>query len=152
MFICNHCPFVIHVQKELVALANGYQKKGFGVVAINSNSIESHPQDGPDNMAELARGGHWLFPFLYDETQEVAKAYSAACTPDFYVFDANKKLVYRGRMDDSRPFTDIPVTGDELSAAIDAVMAGFEVPSEQKASLGCNIKWREGNAPDYYGN
>ena len=150
MFICNHCPFVIHVRDELTRLARDYAAKGVAFIAINSNSAESHPQDGPENMAALSREMGWTFPFLFDATQEVAKAYHAACTPDFFVFDAGKKLAYRGQLDDSRPSNGKPVTGADLRAAIDAVIAGRPAPAEQRPSIGCNIKWAPGHEPDYF--
>ncbi len=151
MFICNHCPFVIHVRDGITRLANDYQKKGVAFIAINSNSVETHPQDGPDKMKELARDLGWKFPFLFDSTQGVAKAYRAACTPDFFLFDARRSLVYRGQLDDSRPTNKVPVTGKDLRSAIDAVLAGKLVAGVQKASVGCNIKWKPGNEPDYFG-
>ncbi|MDH3214851.1 MAG: thioredoxin family protein [Candidatus Krumholzibacteria bacterium] len=151
MFICNHCPFVIHIRDEIGRLVNDYQKRRVAFVAINSNSLQTHPQDGPDKMKELAQDVRWSFPFLFDSTQEVAKAYRAACTPDFYLFDAKRRLVYRGQLDDSRPNNGIPLTGKDLRAAIDAVLAGKAVASEQMPSLGCNIKWTPGNEPDYFG-
>lgn len=150
MFICNHCPFVVHLRDELVDLAKQFVEQGFGVVAINSNSIQSHPQDGPEHMASLAREEQWSFPFLFDAEQKVAKAFSASCTPDFFVFNGDQELVYRGQMDDSRPGSGIPVSGQDLSAAMDAVLAGDAVSAEQKASLGCNIKWHAGNEPNYF--
>ena len=150
MFICNHCPFVIHVRDEITRLARDYTGRGVDFVAINSNSAESHPQDGPVHMAEMVRELGWTFPFLFDATQEVAKAYHAACTPDFYVFDAARRLCYRGQLDDSRPSNGKPVTGADLRAAIDAVAAGRAAPAEQRASIGCNIKWKPGNEPDYF--
>jgi thiol-disulfide isomerase/thioredoxin len=150
MFICNHCPFVIHVRDEITRLARDYAPKGVTFIAINSNSAESHPQDGPEHMAALVRELGWTFPFLFDETQEVAKAYHAACTPDFFVFDDEKRLAYRGQLDDSRPSTATPVTGRDLRAAIDAVLAGEPAPTEQRPSIGCNIKWKPGNEPDYF--
>jgi thiol-disulfide isomerase/thioredoxin len=151
MFICNHCPFVVHVRDQLTRLADDYQKKGVAVIAINSNSVETYPQDGPDKMKELAREMGWKFPFLFDSTQDVAKAYRAACTPDFFLFDAKRALVYRGQLDDSRPTNKVPVTGKDLRAAIDAVLAGKPVAKDQKSSIGCNIKWKPGNEPDYFG-
>lgn len=151
MFLCNHCPFVQHVLKEIGRVARDYQAEGVGVVAINSNDIEAYPQDGPRHMKELAFSEGWGFPFLLDEEQEVAKRFRAACTPDFYVFDADRKLVYRGQLDDSRPGNDVPVTGADLRAALDAALAGEEVPAEeQKPSLGCNIKWKPGDEPEYF--
>jgi peroxiredoxin len=150
MFICNHCPFVIHVRDEITRLARDYAPRGVDFVAINANSAESHPQDGPSHMAELARELGWKFPFLFDDTQAVAKAYHAACTPDFYVFDRERALRYRGQLDDSRPSNGRPVTGADLRAAIDAVRAGKPVPAEQRPSIGCNIKWKPGNEPAYF--
>lgn len=150
MFICNHCPFVIHVRDEITKLARDYTPRGVAFIGINSNSQESHPQDGPKHMAGLVRDLGWTFPFLFDETQDVAKAYHAACTPDFYVFDRAKRLAYRGQLDDSRPSTQTPVTGRDLRTAIDAVLADRPAPSEQRPSIGCNIKWKPGNEPDYF--
>ena len=150
MFICNHCPFVIHVRDEITRLAQDYAPKGVALIAINSNSQESHPQDGPRHMAALVTELGWTFPFLFDETQDVAKAYHAACTPDFFVFDGEKRLVYRGQLDESRPSSQAPVTGRDLRAAIDAVLAGKPAPVEQRPSIGCNIKWKPGNEPDYF--
>ncbi|MEE8519861.1 MAG: thioredoxin family protein [Gemmatimonadota bacterium] len=150
MFICNHCPFVIHVRDELGRVAADYMPKGLAVVAINSNSIESHPQDGPENMKRLAIQEGWEFPFLFDETQEVAKAYKAACTPDLFLFDGDCKLLYRGQLDDSRPSNAIPVTGHDLRAAIEDVLAGAPVSIDQKPSVGCNIKWKRENEPEYW--
>jgi thiol-disulfide isomerase/thioredoxin len=149
MFICNHCPYVQHVLAELGRLAADYRNRGLAVAAINSNSLETHPQDGPASMKELALAERWPFPFLFDQTQEVAKAYRAACTPDFFLFDAELCLAYRGQLDDSRPGNGIPVTGADLRAAIDAILAGEQIAGEQKPSVGCNIKWKPGNEPDY---
>jgi peroxiredoxin len=152
MFLCNHCPFVKHVQKELVRLANDYRGRGAGIVAISSNDAAAYPQDGPEAMkAEKARVGY-PFPYLFDETQEVAKAYRAACTPDLFLFDAQQTLVYRGQLDDSRPGKDVPLTGKDLRRALDAVLAGRAVDAQQKASIGCNIKWKPGNEPSYFGS
>ena len=152
MFICNHCPFVKHVREGLADLTDEYVERGVGVVAINSNDIAAYPADAPARMAEEAEAHRYRFPYLFDETQEVAQVYRAACTPDFYLFDADRKLVYRGRMDASRPGNDVPVTGNELRAALDAALAGTPVPAEdQKPSIGCNIKWKPGNEPDYFG-
>jgi peroxiredoxin len=151
MFICNHCPFVKHVADQLAALGHEYTAQGVGIVAISSNDVSKHPADSPEQMVAEAEERGYVFPYLYDETQEVAKAYRAACTPDFFLFDANKKLVYRGQLDSSRPDSGIPVTGADLRAALDAVLAGRPVASEQRSSLGCNIKWIEGNEPDYFG-
>jgi len=151
MFICNHCPFVKHVRAELTKLAREYQERGVSVVAISSNDAAAYPDDGPQKMAEEVKSQGFTFPYLYDETQEVAKAYRAACTPDFYVFDGNRQLAYRGQMDDSRPGNPIPVTGKDLRAALDAVLARRPVAKDQKPSVGCNIKWKAGNEPEYYG-
>ena len=150
IFMCNHCPFVKHVAAGLADLAREYQARGVAVVGISSNDVASHPADSPEQMvAEVEQRGY-TFPYLYDETQEVAKAYRAACTPDFYVFDKDQKLVYRGQMDASRPDSGIPVTGQDLRAALDAVLAGKKVPEPQKPSIGCNIKWKAGSEPDYF--
>jgi peroxiredoxin len=148
-FICSHCPFVRHVRREFAAFAREYAPRGLTVVAINSNDIVAYPQDGPDAMrAEAAEIGYG-FPYLLDESQAVAKAYQAACTPDFFLFDASRRLVYRGQFDDSRPGTERPVTGADLRAAVDALLAGHPPVAEQRPSLGCNIKWRRGNEPAY---
>ena len=144
MFICNHCPYVMHIRKALVAAANEAVHRGLSVFAINSNSMQTHPQDSPANMKKLAVEEAWRFPFLFDESQAVAKRFQAACTPDFFLFDRDKALVYRGQFDDSRPSNGVPVTGKDLKAAIDAVLAKKPVPTEQKASIGCNIKWHPG--------
>ena len=148
IFMCNHCPYVIHVRKGLVRMIKEYQAKGVAVVGINANDIENYPHDRPEKMAEDARDYGYTFPYLFDETQAVALAYKAVCTPDFFLFDRDRKLVYRGRMDGSRPENNIPTTGDELRAAMDAVLAGEEVPQDQKPSLGCSIKWKPGNEPE----
>jgi thiol-disulfide isomerase/thioredoxin len=150
MFICNHCPFVQHVKTELGRVAEDYQDKGLVVVAINANDLDAYPEDGPDRMKALALEERWRFPFLFDATQEVAKAFRAACTPDFYLFDGAGRLAYRGQLDDSRPGNGIPVTGGDLRAAIAAVLARRPVPAEQKASIGCNIKWTPGREPGYF--
>ena len=142
MFICNHCPFVVHVREELGRLGRDYLPKGVAILAVNSNDAVSYPEDGPPEMAKLARRQGWGFPFLFDATQEVARAFKAACTPEFYLFDCARKLVYRGQLDDSRPSSRTPVTGRDLRAAIDAVLAGKPVSQEQKPSVGCSIKWR----------
>ncbi|MCC6221472.1 MAG: thioredoxin family protein [Deltaproteobacteria bacterium] len=142
MFICNHCPFVIHVQKELVRLASDYLPKGVSFVAINSNDISEYPQDSPEKMQETAKNLKYPFPYLYDETQEVARAYDAACTPDFFVFDKNRRCVYRGRIDESTPGNAVPVTGQDLRKALDAIIAGTPVNAKQYPSVGCNIKWK----------
>ena len=149
-FICNHCPYVKHVRDGFAKLARDYQAKGVAVVGINSNDVETHPDDSPANMAKEAKAAGYAFPYLFDESQSVAKAYRAACTPDFFVFDKYRKLVYRGQMDASRPGTNLPVTGDDLRAALDAVLAGKPAPSNQRASMGCNIKWKRGNEPQYF--
>ena len=142
MFICNHCPFVIHVQKQLVKLAREYQAKGISFVAISSNDVEKYPDDSPQRMKEVAQELGYPFPYLYDESQEVARAYNAACTPDFYVFDKNLKLVYRGQIDGSRPGNNIPVTGKDLREALDNILQGKSVSEDQRPSIGCNIKWK----------
>jgi peroxiredoxin len=147
MFICNHCPYVKHVKKELVRLAGDYQPKSVAVVAINANDVSTHPEDSPEDMAKDAAEFGYTFPYLYDETQEVAKAYRAACTPDFFLFDESKKLVYRGQLDDSRPGNDIPVTGKDIRDAIDRTLRGDTAVMQQKPSMGCNIKWKAGNEP-----
>jgi peroxiredoxin len=150
MFVCNHCPFVKHIRSALAQLGRDYIPRGAAIVAISSNDVVNYPEDGPALMKEEAQEAGYNFPYLYDESQAVAKAYRAACTPDFYLFDKNRKLVYRGQFDDSRPGNGVPVTGKDLRAALDAVLAGKPVPQDQKASLGCNIKWKPGNEPDYY--
>ncbi|MEN0007089.1 MAG: thioredoxin family protein [Bacteroidota bacterium] len=143
MFLCNHCPYVIHVNEEVVRIAEGYKQKGMGFVAISSNDIENYPQDAPDKMTEHAKAAGYNFPYLYDESQEVAKAYDAACTPDFYVFNGADELVYRGRLDDSRPGSNTPLSGADLRGALDAVLDGAAVASTQYPSMGCNIKWKK---------
>lgn len=150
-FICNHCPFVQLIRHEFARYGREYTDKGIAVIAINSNDILAHPEDGPDAMSDEARRFGYAFPYCLDADQSVAKAYQAACTPDLYLFDANRKLVYRGQFDDSRPGSDAPVTGADLRAASDALLAGQPIPEPQKASLGCNIKWKPGNEPAYYG-
>ncbi len=142
MFICNHCPFVKHVNPEIVKLAKEYQEKGIGFIAISSNDVENYPQDAPHLMKETAEEEGYTFPYLYDETQETAKGFNAACTPDFYLFDANLKLVYRGQLDDSRPGNGLPLTGKDLRNALDALLEGKEIHKNQKPSIGCNIKWK----------
>ncbi|MHC4388554.1 MAG: thioredoxin family protein [Planctomycetota bacterium] len=149
IFMCNHCPFVKHVLNNLVELVKEYQDKGAAAVGISSNNVADFPEDSPDMMAKVADEAAFTFPYLYDESQEAAKAYRAACTPDFFLFDKKRKLVYRGQMDDSRPGNDIPVTGADLRAALDAVLKGRHVSESQKPSIGCNIKWKPGNQPDY---
>ncbi len=150
MFICRHCPYVQHVKEELARLGHDYAGKSVGIVAISSNDATQYPDDRPEKLRAMAEELGFNFPLCYDETQEVAKAYAAACTPDFYVFDQDRKLVYRGQLDDSRPGNDIPVTGRDLRAAIDAVIEGLPVSGRQKPSLGCNIKWKPGNEPPYF--
>ena len=150
MFICNHCPFVKHVADQLAALGRDCLPRGIGVVAISSNDVSSHPADSPEQMVHEAEERGYVFPYLYDETQEVAHAYHAACTPDFFLFDGDCKLAYRGQLDSSRPGNEIPVTGADLRAAIDALVAGRPVATEQRPSLGCNIKWKPGNEPAYF--
>ena len=149
-FICNHCPFVKHIRAHLAATSKDYQKKGVGIVGISSNDAANHPDDGPEKMALEVKASGYTFPYLYDETQKVAKAYHAACTPDFFLFDKAHKLVYRGRYDESRPESGIPVTGADLKRAMDAVLAGKPIAAEQKGSIGCNIKWKKGNQPEYF--
>ncbi|MCX2679595.1 thioredoxin family protein [Galbibacter sp. EGI 63066] len=143
MFICNHCPFVKHLNKEIAKLAKDYAGKDVGFVAISSNDAENYPEDAPDKMKINAEENSFTFPYLYDETQEVAKAYDAACTPDFYVFDRNLELVYRGQFDDSRPGNSTPITGRDIRTAIDAASMGKNIYKTQKPSIGCNIKWKE---------
>ena len=142
VFMCNHCPYVKHVREGLAKLACDYQPRGVAVVGINSNDVANYPADSPAKMAEEAASAGYIFPYLYDETQGVAKAYRAACTPDIYLFDKDQRLVYRGQFDDSRPGNGIPVTGNDVRAALDAVLAGKPVSPKQKASIGCNIKWK----------
>jgi peroxiredoxin len=149
-FICNHCPYVKHIRGGLAEFGRDMQGRGVAVVAINSNDAEKYPADAPEQMAAEARAAGYSFPYLHDETQAVAKAYRAACTPDFYVFDGARRLVYRGQFDASRPGNGVAVTGGDLRAAVDAVLSNKPVPEKQMPSIGCNIKWREGNEPDYY--
>ncbi len=151
MFICVHCPFVKHLQDALAALGKESIAKGLGIVAISANDISTHPGDAPDKMKEMAETLGFDFPFCYDESQEVAKAYTAACTPDFFLFNADNILVYRGQFDDSRPGNDIPITGKDLKAAIEEVLLDRKVDTQQKPSIGCNIKWKAGNEPPYFG-
>lgn len=150
IFMCNHCPFVVHIRAELQKLAAEYQKKGVAVVGISSNDVAAYPQDGPEKMKDEARSAGYTFPYLFDATQDVAKAYKAACTPDIFLFDAEHALAYRGQFDSSRPGNGQPVTGADLRAACDAVLSGESVTTEQRASIGCNIKWRVGQEPDYF--
>ncbi len=149
IFMCNHCPYVVQIREGLAQLARDYIPKGAAIVGVNANDTTTHPDDSPEKMAEEVKSAGYTFPYLFDESQEVAKAYRAACTPDFFLFDKERALVYRGQMDDSRPGTGIPVTGADLRAALDAVLAGEPVSGEQKTSIGCSIKWKAGNAPDY---
>ncbi len=151
VFMCNHCPFVKHMQIELARSAKRYQGKGLAVVAISSNDAEAFPQDGPEAMAREVEEFGYTFPYLFDETQSVAKAYTAACTPDFFLFDHECRLVYRGQFDGSRPGNDVPVTGADLGAAVEALSEGEPISPNQRPSIGCNIKWKAGNAPDYFG-
>lgn len=150
VFLCNHCPYVKHVASEIARLANDYQAKGVGVVGISSNDVTSHPDDGPEKMTAEAAAQGYTFPYLFDGQQDVARAYRAACTPDFFLFDANHCLVYRGQLDDSRPKNGLPLTGKDLRAALDAVLAGEPVAEIQKPSIGCNIKWSAGHEPEYF--
>jgi len=143
MFLCNHCPFVKHVNAQLAQLGNDYKNKGIAFIAISSNDVAGYPQDGPEQMKLVATQLQYPFPYLYDESQEVAKAYEAACTPDFFIFDANLSLVYRGQLDDSRPGNEKPVTGADIRNALEQLIAGKPVATDQKPSIGCNIKWRE---------
>jgi peroxiredoxin len=149
MFICRHCPYVVHVQSELARLGSDYADKSVGVVAISANDADDYPMDAPGSLKQMAKQLGFRFPYCYDETQETAKAYTAACTPDFFLFDENRKLVHRGQLDDSRPENNKPLTGSDLRAAIDAVLAGQPVNPNQKPSIGCNIKWKPGNQPRY---
>jgi len=144
LFICNHCPFVKHVNGQLIAVANAYRTRGVGFVAVNANDAEAYPDDSPERMAEVAEALGYPFPYLYDASQDVARAYGAVCTPDIFVYDAALKLAYRGQLDDARPRNDEPVDGHDLRAALDALIAGRPVPAEQKPSVGCSIKWRAG--------
>ena len=148
IFMCNHCPFVKHVLHVMVDLIKQYQAKGVAVVGINSNDVANFPEDSPEKMAKIAKKAGFTFPYLFDQNQEVAKGYRAACTPDFFLFDKGKKLVYRGQMDDSRPGSEVPVTGVDLIRAMDADLAGRDIIINQKPSIGCNIKWKQGNEPE----
>jgi peroxiredoxin len=149
-FICEHCPFVRHIRASFTTFAREYAARGLAIVAINSNDLDAYPQDGPEAMREEAKSLGYGFPYLVDATQTVAKAYRAACTPDFFLFDGERKLVYRGQFDDSRPGNGRPVTGADLRRAVDAVLSGLSVDADQRPSLGCNIKWKPGGEPDYY--
>ncbi len=150
MFICRHCPYVKHVQREIARIGRDYAAKDVGIVAISANDAGTYPEDAPQSLKEMAEELDFRFPFLYDDSQDVAKAYTAACTPDFFVFDENRKLVYRGQLDGSRPGNDVPVSGKDLRSALDAVLADEPVNPDQRPSLGCNIKWKGGNEPDYF--
>lgn len=150
IFLCNHCPFVKHIRSGLTELAKDFQSKGAGVVGISANDVNAYPADSPQLMAREAKEAGYTFPYLYDESQEVAKAYKAACTPDFFLFDRDQRLVYRGQMDSSRPGNGVPVTGADLRAALNAVLSGKPAPAVQTPSIGCNIKWRRGNEPEYF--
>jgi peroxiredoxin len=150
IFMCNHCPYVIHIRAGLARLARDYIPRGVGIVGINSNDVEEYPDDSPAKMKSEVKDAGYIFPYLYDESQAVAKSYCAACTPDFFLFDRGRRLVYRGQFDDSRPGNEIPVTGKDLRAALDAVLTDKSVSPNQKASIGCNIKWKAGKEPDYF--
>ena len=149
VFMCNHCPYVIHLREELASFAAEYRGKGLAVVGINANDASTHPADSFEKMIDEVRQIGYSFPYLHDESQEVAKSYGAVCTPDFFLYDRDRKLVYRGQFDDSRPRNDIPVTGKDLRTAADALLGGRPVPEDQKPSVGCNIKWKPGNEPDF---
>ena len=149
IFMCNHCPYVVHIRAGLAQLARDYQPRGVAVVGINSNDVENYPSDGPVLMKEEAKAAGYTFPYLFDESQSVAHAYRAACTPDIFLFDAHRKLVYRGQFDDSRPGNGLPVTGKDIRTALDQLLAAQPMPADQKPSIGCNIKWKAGNEPDY---
>ena len=150
IFMCNHCPYVVHIRSGLAQLAQDYAQKNVAIVGINANDVKNYPADSPAKMKQEAADAGYTFPYLYDETQAVAKAYRAACTPDIFLFDRGRRLVYRGQFDASRPGNGIPVTGKDLRAALNAVLAGRPTSAFQVASIGCNIKWKAGNAPDYY--
>jgi peroxiredoxin len=151
IFMCNHCPYVKNIKEGLVELANDYDEEELGIVAISSNDVENYPQDSPEKMAEDAKNFGYPFPYLYDEIQEVAKDYKAACTPDLFLFNEERELVYRGQFDDSRPGNDKPVTGNDLREAIDLLLEEGKIVEEQTPSMGCNIKWKPGNEPAYFG-
>jgi peroxiredoxin len=150
MFICNHCPYVRHVADEIARVGREYQERDVAVVAISSNDVEQQPGDSPEGMAAFASERAFTFPYLYDESQSVARAYRAACTPDFFLFDGERSLVYRGQLDGARPANDVPIDGRDLRAALDAVLADAPIPEPQLPSMGCNIKWKPGNEPDYF--
>ena len=149
VFLCNHCPYVKHIRQELAEFAREYREEGLAVVGISSNDVDQYPEDSPERMKEVKETVGFPFPYLYDESQEVARAYGAACTPDFFLFDENRELVYRGQFDDSRPGNDVPVTGEDLREAAERTLEGRAVPEDQAPSVGCNIKWKPGNEPDY---
>lgn len=151
MFICRHCPFVKHVQAQLAQIGRDYGDRGLGIVAISANDADNYPDDAPDRLKEMAIELGFNFPLCYDASQETAKAYTAACTPDFFLFDRDRRLAYRGQLDSSRPSNDLPVTGEDLRAAIDCLLRGEAIAGEQKPSIGCNIKWKPGNEPSYFG-
>jgi peroxiredoxin len=151
MFICAHCPYVKHIEDEIARIGREYVSRSIGIVAISSNDAENYPDDGPAGLKSMAERLAFNFPLCYDETQAVAKSYRAACTPEFYLFDQNQKLYYRGQLDDSRPKNTLPVNGSDLRGALEAILAGQEAPKDQKPGIGCNIKWKKGNAPDYFG-
>ena len=151
MFICRHCPYVQHIKQELSKIGSDYKAKDIGLVAISSNDARNYPDDSPSGLKDFSRKINLTYPLLYDESQEVAKKYTAACTPDFFLFDEKRELVYRGQLDDSRPGNGIPITGRDLRQAMDAVLAGKAVPEPQRPSIGCNIKWKPGNEPEYFG-
>lgn len=151
MFLCNHCPFVKHIQGALARFGSEYLGRGLAIVAISSNDVAAYPEDSLEKMRQEAQVAGYTFPYLYDQSQDVARAYRAACTPDFFLFDDERRLVYRGQFDDSRPGNELPVTGRDLAAAVDALLTGTPVPTDQKPSIGCNIKWKPGGEPDYFG-
>ena len=150
MFLCNHCPFVKHIREALASFATRYQDTDLAIVAISSNDVAAFPEDSLEMMRQEAQEAGYGFPYLYDETQDTAKAYRAACTPDFFLFGGEGRLIYRGQFDDSRPGNEVPVTGSDLAAAVEALLGGYRVSPEQKPSIGCNIKWKPGNAPEYF--
>lgn len=150
IFICKHCPYVRHTQSEIAKIGKDYANKALGIAAISANDITAYPEDSPEGMKEQSKEVGFIFPYCYDESQEAAKAYTAACTPDFFLFDGQRKLVYRGQLDGSRPGNNVPLTGEDLRGAIDAVLEDKPVSSEQKPSMGCNIKWKSGNEPPYF--
>jgi len=150
MFICRHCPFVKHIKKELAQIGKDYKEKNIGIIAISANDITEYPEDAPDSLKQMAKEEGYTFPYCYDETQKVAKAYTAACTPEFFLFDDERKLVYRGQLDDSRPSNGLPVTGKDLRAAINAILSNQPISQHQRPSIGCNIKWKRGNEPSYF--